>query len=269
MTKRGDGSGTGLGGLKSLLVGLFLLLASRTPGAVTTYYGAGYDQVNQTPGAGQLNGGYLELWDTGTDLKGKLVKGSGSLTDFLVIYVVTGAGGFTDTTHFTDAGDAWRMAVSGYNGTRRVSTYFASGFTADYAIVLNGDYVGQIFHLSEGTFADPVTAYFTPVRDPYAGTHYIDLLWSDIGITDGAHAFGFESAYVTGTGWRNLETLERYTSDSRTGSSAYFENADYFGVAPVPEMTTLSLIVFGGMAALVGVVPKIHRRLAAREKAIV
>ena len=266
MTNRGVGSGTCLGGLMAVF-GVSLLVSSSWGATIptTTFYGPSYDQVEHTTGSGQMAGGYLTIKDTANDFMGTYVKGTGSLTDYVVIYVDNSPGGFTDTTHFTDNGDAWRRAISGYStvGTRS-TLYFANGFTADYAIVLNGDYGVRVFHLSEGTFDDPATAYLTPMGDVNGVTHYIDVLWSSLGFADGqSHGFSFESTIVSGTGMRYLDSFERYTPDSRSGFgfSAWLENMDYFGVTPVPEMTTVSLAVFGGIAALAGSMPKIYRKV--------
>ena len=109
-------------------------------------------------GFGAMIGAGVELYVDG-DAAGSLAFGidatggtcAWSVNDTLVIYVDSLPGvGASDTTGFTDFADAGRAAASGANASGRADLTFATGFGADYAIVIRGD-SASLFQLVPGT----------------------------------------------------------------------------------------------------------------------
>src|SRR4051812_39147009 len=65
---------------------------------------------------GPIGTGSLTLTDDGTTLSGTITKGANGFNDALVIYIDSTAGGFADTSTFSDANDGLRKAISGFDG---------------------------------------------------------------------------------------------------------------------------------------------------------
>jgi len=229
---------------------LFIAL-SLTKAHCAVYYGNG-----NSSGGGAVGNGRLSLTDNGSTVSGTFYKGTGSFQLNLVLYIDSVAGGFVDTTQFSDSGDALRTAVSGYyaSASARATAYFAPGFTADYAIALgvNGPNKGNLYHLVAGgngsmELIKSVNLY--PYNNLNASSYTFNFNLADIGLPAGSgNFFKIESSYVgiTGGAYRELESFESLTG-TRGYGTVTFGNYDTYGVDPVPEMTTGSLAIFGGL----------------------
>src|SRR5215472_5728948 len=97
---------------KSLAVGLGLFVSFRDA------RGALYNGNGQIDGAfgGTVGTGSLTLTDNGSTLSGTFTRGtggSGTFTEYLVIYIDSKSDGFSTTGSFTDYGSGLRKAISG------------------------------------------------------------------------------------------------------------------------------------------------------------
>src|ERR1700733_9338528 len=113
--------------IKKLTLGLFLAAATASFGA--TYNGNGNAGFN-----GSLGNSVLTVSDSGGNVNFSLAAGAAIGGDNIVFYIDSAAGGFSDTSTFSDNADGGREAISGFNSgnpSRTLAT-FASGFTADY-----------------------------------------------------------------------------------------------------------------------------------------
>jgi len=226
----------------------FSLLTTKSSAAV--YYGNG-----ATTGGGAVGTGRLSLSDNGTTVSGTFYKGSGSFSLNLIIYIDSVTGGFTDTTQFSDSGDALRTAVSGYYaaGSLRATANFAPGFTADYAIALgvNGPNRGNLYHLiagGNGSMELIRSVNLSPNNNLNASSYTFSFSLADIGLPAGSgNYFKFQSTYdgISGAAYRELESFETLTG-TRGYGTVTFGNYNTYGVDPVPEMTTGALAIFGG-----------------------
>ena len=94
-----------------------LAFASVAALAATQASAATYAGNGNTGFGGPIGLGSLSLTDDGTTLTGTFTKGTGSFSDVLVLYIDSGAGGFSSTSGFADTGDGLRKAISGYDGS--------------------------------------------------------------------------------------------------------------------------------------------------------
>src|SRR5207237_9425935 len=112
------------------------------------------------------------------------------------------AGGFSDTSQFTDSSSKLRKAVSVIDGTgNRYTATFATGFTADYAIALaahSGNGAGELFRLlNNGSHVDLGSVSLNPTTTSTASSYSFQFNLSDIGITAAPGvSFKFESSYI-------------------------------------------------------------------------
>jgi len=237
--------------IASVWTGILVLLPL-TKAHCAVYYGNG-----NTSGGGAVGNGRLSLTDNGTTVSGTFYRGTGgSFSLNLVLYIDSVSGGFADTTQFSDSGDALRTAVSGYyaSGSSRATANFASGFTADYAIALgvNGPNKGNLYHLVAGgngsmELIRSVNLY--PYNTLNASSYTFNFNLADIGLPAGSgNFFKIKSSYVgiAGGAYRELESFESLTG-TRGYGTVTFGNYDTYGVDPVPEMTTGSLAILGGI----------------------
>ena len=155
---------------------------------------------------GSVSKGTLSVTDDGTNITFSLQRGSGTLDNALVIYIDTGAGGFADTSGFTDTGDGGRIAVSGYNGGANRSTLtFTSGFRPSYAISID-QYYASLFHLVSGGSHGWITG--TGQSGNSSANFTLTISAAQIGLTNGSTAnvriFG---TLIAESAWRSQETI--------------------------------------------------------------
>jgi hypothetical protein len=217
-----------------------------------TYYGPNYDQSQNAIGNGAIDGGKLSFTAaTSATVSAVYTRGSSAFDKYLVIFVDTVSGGFTGTGGFTDNNGGFATAVSGFrDSSHRATANFASGFAADYAIVISGDSGGVVYQLvNHGDFTQTRTIS-SGLGGTMQSTYSFSFDWVDIGLTPGANnSFNFETSYIRNDAFRTLETFE-----SLTGASGYdtvnFTRYDSFPIAPVPEPANSALLAFGALAVV-------------------
>ena len=247
------------------VIGLGLLVVGSlqyASGAI--YYGPAYGNDNSPA----LSGGKLEL-STGTDgaISGVFSKGVWTIQpdQSVVFYIDSLSGGFHDTSSFTTVGNALQNAAAGTgkNSEKSLVT-FASGFEADYAIVLkpSATYAYLFKVVSPGTFdaGTRITATEAAYKGGADSTYTFKLNWSDLGLVkgDSANSFKFAGTFINETAYRYKQSLESYQTRSEGRSGITFTSYDTF-VAPVPEPVNVALGVFGGLFGVVGIWRRIHR----------
>src|SRR5438046_1982690 len=155
--------------------------------------GALYSGNGSTSFGGAVGTGSLTLTDNGTTVSGTFTSGtggSGSFTDFLVIYIDSKSSGFSTTSGFTDYGSLLRKAVSGADGVNtRALADFASGFSADYAIALRpfkASDPGELFQLvNGGTYIDKGSVNISPTGTGSSSSYTFSFNLSELGVTGG------------------------------------------------------------------------------------
>ena len=185
----------------STLIAVALLLT--VPTRAANYVGNGNSSFS-----GAIGNGVLSLTDDGTNFYGSLTVG-GIMNDTLVIYIDTGAGGFTNTSTLNDQGDGGRISISGVDGSNRSVMNFTNGFTAKYAIALgpdNNNY-GGLYQLNTTSNAflgsvslNPVGTNGGPYTFKFASTN-IGLAFN---VKTNLRIFG---TYISNTGFRSGEAI--------------------------------------------------------------
>ncbi len=174
-----------------------LALCPNTRGAMQTYYGTANGGIT----SGKISDGTLQLSGTvGSSISFTFNRGTTAPMDgYLVLFLDSTAGGYANTTSFTDVGEGPRSAITGYaGGSSRARTYFAEGFTADYALVMNPSVGVQLWQLGAGTLADPQVLL---TGDQNLTTFNCTLERDALGMSD-AGALRFEALYMNGYGSR-------------------------------------------------------------------
>ncbi len=234
---------------------VFLLCLGPVAAAVyPPYYGNG-----NTGGGSAVGLGSLSFSDNGSVVHGTFNLGGTSpysYQNYLVFYLDSRPGGFSDTTSFTDNSSIGTRAASGYNvTTSRATAIFAPNFSADYALVLSRNLSkGLLYELVGGqAFNAPVMINWTDTGT----TWKFDFNLADINAT--GNYFKFESTATSsgGSGYRYLESFETLTGTAGF-STVRFGYYDSYGVEPVPESTNAALAVFGCLLGLGGIVTRLR-----------
>ncbi|HWW01432.1 MAG TPA: hypothetical protein VNZ64_17175 [Candidatus Acidoferrum sp.] len=241
-----------------LIIGLvcFSLLHISTAG-VYTYYGNG-----DGSGGGAIGNGSLTLSDSGSTVHATVALGGSSpsfFQNYLVLYIDSRPGGFTDTSRFYDNSSAFASTVSGYASFgSRATAKFAPNFGADYAIVLSRNApTMRIYELAAGpTLPDPKSVTFTDNGSSWQFN--FDL--NDVGASGPYFKFQSTATSSLGTAYRYLESYETLTG-TKGFDTVTFGNFNTFGVEAVPETTNAALAVFGGLVLTVGVGSRVRRYL--------
>jgi hypothetical protein len=244
----------------AVTVGLISSLLSLNSTTAALYYG------NNQPSGGAVSGGSLQLTDNGTTVSATFNRGSDYFAENLVLFIDSVAGGFGSTLNFGDTANQLTRNISGINSdasARSVAT-FASGFAADYAIVVGYQNPnGGLYRLANGG-SDSMERLANVVLNPgdsqTSSSYTFSFSLSDIGLPAGSgNYFKLESSYVNVLGSRTLQSFQ-----SLSGSAGYnpvtFGNYSTYGVEPVPEMSNVALIIFGGMAVTGGLYARLRRR---------
>jgi hypothetical protein len=237
--------------MKALLLAPLALGALVVSANATTYNGNGSADFGGVVGTGSLT-----LTDNGTTISGTVTRGAGNFNDVYVIFISSTAGGFSDTSGFTDAGDDLRRAISGYDGGNRSTLTFASGFTADYAIALgpDGENFGGLWQLAAGSshgFVDSVS--LSPTGTPSASSYSFSFDLSEIGLlANSGQSFDFLGTYISNSGYRSLEALGGNLSGTQGWNP--FTQLSFDTYTTVPEPTAFSLLALGAAGIF------LHRR---------
>ena len=234
------------------------------------YPGNGAGAANSPVGHGSLTWG-----DNGTTLQCIFTPGSTVPSDYaLVLYIDSVAGGFSSTSAFSDYGNPTKAAISGYklSGASHSTATFASGFGADYALVIEPSEpnYNAVYSLDAGGSLTEVVGSSSLGYTDNGVKCSVSFDWSKIGVGTGApKTLNFESTYInvsTSTG-RTLESFEGFANGSQSGwNSVMFANYDRYPVAAVPEPVSMALGIFGGMFVVVSRIRRWRRlRGGARE----
>jgi hypothetical protein len=162
-----------------------------------------------------------------------------------VFYIDSVAGGFSDTSTFTDTGgttmNADHVAISGFNSSnQREMVTFAPGFQADYAVAFQDGYL-DLFQLVSGDTLTYLTGIGHNGGDPLSFTFPA----SSIGLS-ATQGFSFVGTMTASNAYRSNEAIGdigNVTSNPGFGSAITFNNFETFAPAPEPS---------GGLALLVG-----------------
>ncbi len=218
-------------------------------------YVGGFSGINS--GFGNVIGSgstlYVDSSITGL-LNFGLTRGSGSFNDAMVIYVDSTAGGFSGTGGFTDTADAGRRAISGFDGTRRSTLNFASGFAADFAITLDNSFAG-LFSLANGGSHGFVTS---ANRSNTGNDYEMNLLLANIGVAQGGSFRYFATYLNSGNAFRSDEFngVATFAGGNPGNNTVNLANGDFHTfVSAVPEPG--SILMFG--IAMLSAMPRRKR----------
>ncbi|MEY2487046.1 MAG: trimeric autotransporter adhesin [Verrucomicrobiota bacterium] len=232
----------------------------------TTYPGNGATGFGG-PVGDAANGASLTFTSDGTTLFGTITTPTTatSLSDELVIYLNTTAGGFTSTATFTDTGgatsnangDVLRRATSGFgfsggpSGTTvtRSTVNFAPTFGADFAIALspNNAFFGSLYTLdnpSNFTFDGSINLSPTNANGPYTFSIALALLGNPT-------SFDFATTYLNSHSdiFRSNEAYNSVSDVTNPGNTGNLgtdtAQIGFNTFAVVPEPASLALIACG------------------------
>ncbi|HYG33523.1 MAG TPA: hypothetical protein VEC99_01985 [Clostridia bacterium] len=226
-----------------------------------------YSGNGDSSAGGAIGLGSLTLADNGTTVSATLSRGIGSFNRDLVLFIDSVAGGFASTASFNNNGTGLERAVSGLNpdGSARAIANFAAGFRADYALAIGTESGGMLYKLVEspdGMVLNPVrNVTLSPSMEVNEPNYRFSFDWTEIGLNPGTeNSFKFQSSYIYSAGYRYLESFENFSSGRAGFNEVTYGNANFYGVEPVPETTTMALAVFGVVACSVGVAKRFRRR---------
>jgi len=231
---------------------------------------AAYNGNGDSGFSGALGNSTLTVTDSAGTINFSLAAGApiGAGND-IVFYIDSVAGGFPDTSTFSDQADAGREAISGLstaaqNGTaanERTLATFAGGFNADYAIVIDGSGNGNLFQLASGGNNSLVFQNGVNLAN-VANTYTFNTSLASLGLTQG-QSFNFVASLISGTAFRSNETIGDIgtvaTNPGFTGPITY-TNFDTYTSTAVPEPGTIISFLSG--SSLLGAMMFIRRRRA-------
>ncbi|MDB6069036.1 MAG: hypothetical protein JWL81_207 [Verrucomicrobiales bacterium] len=226
---------------------LYLLALAALPLLASTSQAAVYSGNGNTGFGGVIDS--LNITDDGTTLTFVLTRGPASLNDSFVLYIDSVAGGFSDTSGFTDATDSLRGAISGKGtgGGTSVAT-FPSGITPDHAIGLEASFSGvwALNNAANHTFIS--TANAAPGGTGQT-SYTMTVTLANLGLTPGA-GFSFVGTYLnSGNAFRSNEGIGGGLPGSNPGATnVTFTSALSYVTIPEPTASSLSLTL--GLASL-------------------
>jgi hypothetical protein len=227
-----------------------------------------YAGNSNTGFGGALGTGGVTLTDDGTTISGTFNRGSGNHNDILVIYIDSGASGFSTTSGFNDQDDDLRRAISGVGWDGRSTANFAAGFDADYAIAIhnNNFTFGGLWSLANGNNGS--LNFLTSVNLSGGGnaqtSYTFDFDLADIGLAPNSGAsFDFVATYTAASGYRSNEAIG--ASDAPGGGTNvalgtlnFSDWETYATLAPIPEPGTF--LVWGLAMITAGLLTQRERR---------
>ncbi|MGC1473609.1 MAG: lamin tail domain-containing protein [Psychroserpens sp.] len=161
-------------------------------------------------GSGLLGSSTLEVCalPATTEIDFTLTKGADTSFDsnIVVIYIDSDPNsGVTTTANLFDNGDPGRVAISGFNGTDRATLLFPPGFSANYAITIDGSNA-NLFEINEGsgsshTFIDG--ANLTVNGDILT----FDINFTEIATAPGGQSFNILATLISDTAFRSNEAI--------------------------------------------------------------
>jgi hypothetical protein len=238
----------------SAVIGASAFLAPQAARA-TTYAGNGATGFGGAIG----NGNLVITADGAGNVTFTLNNASAFTGNDLVVYIDSVAGGFANTTQFSDNGDGGRESISAYNSGNpsRATVSFPTGFAADYALEFENDTYDGLFQLVAG--GNNSLNYVTGNGPSTAGGPYVVTFpLSDIGLTTG-QGFNFDADLISTSAYGSNETIGASTTtpDPAGGAapnagfngSIAFTAADTFGVVPEPaSLSVLGIVGAAGVA---------------------
>jgi hypothetical protein len=151
----------------------------------------------------------------------------------LVLYFDTAAGGFADTSMFTDFADPGRRAVSGADQNTRTPLQFPAGFTANFALAVE-PMVTSLFGLVANTSLSFIEN--PAITGTGAGPFSFNLTRSSLGLAENQQ-FQFVGSLISGSAYRSNETFG--TSLTVPGSATDAPNAGFTGTTTISEAFTV------------------------------
>ena len=254
-------------------VAMLTLFSFASATAQTTYSGNGATGFGGTVGNGSLaisedSSGMLTF--TANQSGG---NGTFNGNDFVVYIDSHQTTGFGSTGSFSDANDATREGVSGYNpnngGTTaapnptRTLLNFPTGFNASYALAFDGEGNNVVlYQLAAG--GNNSLVYITSAT-PANNIFTISFPATSIGLTMTAtNSFNFVGSLINDAAYRSNETIGMSTTtpgtsgDAPNAGSTGTTTFTTFDTFPVPEPATWAMMV-GGFGVLAGAALRCRR----------
>jgi hypothetical protein len=227
-------------------IGGILAVSGASPGATISGNG-------NTGFGGAVGSGTLSITTTLTDLTITVDTNGNAFNDIVAIYFDTEAGGFSDTSSFSDSKDGGRRALSGFNDNgdgadTRTQANFANGFGADFGVAFGNGFASLFELVSGGNDSLVFIENQTPSGSPLSAT--FDL--SDLGLSPGETG-QLVASYIADSAFRSNETFGEATFSSGTvnpGStgSVTFTSSESFTV--IPEPASLAGLGLVGLVAM-------------------
>jgi len=190
-----------------------------------------------------------------------------------VFYIDSVAGGFQDTSSFTDTGatannpngNADHIAISGFNTAgQRELVNFAPGFQADYAVAFQDGYL-DLFSLASST--PGALTYISGNGPSSPGAFTFTFASSAIGLS-ATQGFNFVGTLAAGNAYRSDEaigSIDAANGNPGFNSAITYANFDTFGTpAAAPEPGSMVPLLMGALA-LGGLVVARRRTLATKQ----
>ena len=211
---------------------------------------------------GAIGNAQLTLADDGTTVSASLTTGGPLQGNAFVLYLQTGAGGFSTTSGFNDNGDQMRVAISQYGfdqpGEQSILN-FSAGFAPNYAIAMSpasGISFGGLWQLANGganslPYINSVN--LIPTGSDDQGTFTFSFNLADIGLTPGAgQSFELFGLQVSTTGYSSPEALGGDVTGASGWGNTQTETAfsTYVTTEVVPEPSALAVLGLSGLMTL-------------------
>jgi hypothetical protein len=202
---------------------------------------------------GSVGSGFLDMYDSPSQMIFTLYRGPGAFNDDCVLYLDTKPGGFTSTALFSDNGDGGRTAISGLNGGNgsRTVAIFSPGFGADYAISIQNNFIGVYELVAGGNNSLNYLFGQAQSGNNLAPSYSITMTaaqLSQIHLVAGDATFYVEGSLISTTAYRSNETFgPSVTVPGDSSGNAGFSNQQTFQ-GPLTDM----MIPEPGTAAVLG-----------------